>query len=170
MAYRETGPPEIPDELTPELQALWQEQIDLGEDAILNGFLAKRWRVTVDGYTGKIKPHTWLIRLTKHIYEMGGSVWGKRNMLAGQAEGSTLHMCIQAVADEVNRGPEGNSRVEELMQEGARPLDTSSLHYIRTWLASVQVARAVLFSQEDRERRGREIMYQWLRGGNSRRR
>ena len=97
-------------------------------------------------------------------------MWGKRNALAGQAEGSALNTSLQEVMEEVARGSEGNPRVEELMQEGSRPKDTSPLHYIRMWLASVQVARVVQLPQEDRESRGRAIMYRWLRGGNERRR
>ena len=87
-----------------------------------------------------------------------------------QAEGGTRQIGLQAVVEEVTRGSEGNARVEELLHDGARPLDTSTLEYIQMWLTSVQVARAVNLPQEDRDRRGRQIMFQWLARGNSRRR
>ncbi len=144
--------------------------MDIGEDSLLNGFLSTKWRDMVNGMTGKSKSSTWLTRLTTKIYELGGAVWGKRNALTGLADGSDYSISLQEVMVEVERGSVGNQRVAELLQEGSRPTDTSPLHYIRMWLASVKVARAVHLPQEDRESRGREIMYRWLRGGNERRR
>jgi hypothetical protein len=72
----------------------------------------------------------------------------------------------RAVEDELARGPEGNVRVAELIQ--ARPTDTSPLHYVQTWLVSVQVARVVQLPPEDRNRRGRQIMAQWLQSARRR--
>ena len=171
MAYRETGPPdEPPGELVPDFQQLWRAQWDISDNSLLNGFLSIRWRDVVDGMTGNIRSITWLSRLTIKLYEFGGVLWGKRNGLVNQAPGSRLQLAKQAVASEEARGSEGQARVEALLQEGAVPSDNSSLRYIQMWLVSIQVARTMTLSQEERERSGRQIMYDWLRGGGSRRR
>jgi hypothetical protein len=171
MAYRETGPPEDPPgDLPPDYQQLWQEQWDMGENSLLNGFLSTRWRDAVDGMTRSIRSSTWLSRFIIKLYDFGGALWGKRNELVNQANGSRLQVAQQAVAAEVARGSEGQARVEALLQEGAVPVDNSSLRYIQMWLVSIQVARTMTLSQEERERSGRQIMYNWLRGGDSRRR
>jgi hypothetical protein len=168
MAYRETGPPEEPGDLTPELLQLWREQANIGEDSLLNGFLTTRWREVVEGRTGRSHTTTWLARLIIKLYDFGGRIWGKRNEWANQADGCRLQIAQQQVEVEKGRGSEGNTRVEALLQEGSLPGPNSTLAYIQMWLTSIQVARAVTLSQEDRERRGRQIMYQWLRGGQSR--
>jgi len=169
LAYRETGPPEEPGDLTQELQELWRDQLTIGTDGLLNGFLTTRWREVVEGSTGRNHSTTWLAKFTIKLYDFGGLLWGKRNEWVNQAEGSRLRIAQEAVEAEVGIGSEGNTRVEALLQEGARPGPNSTLEYIQMWLTSIQVARAVILSQEDRERRGRQIMYQWLRGGNTRR-
>jgi hypothetical protein len=169
MAYRETGPPEEPGDLTQELQQLWRDQLSIGEDGLLNGFLTKRWREVVEGNTGRVHTTTWLARFMIKVYDLGGIIWGKRNEWVNQAAGSRLQIAQQEVVTEVGRGSEGNARVEALLQEGSIPGPNSTLPYIQMWLTSIQVARAVILSQEDRDRRSRQIMYQWLRGGQSRR-
>jgi len=170
MAYRATGPPdEPPGEFVPAFQQLWREQWDMGDNSLLNGFLSLRWRGVVEGMTGTIRSTTWLSKLTIQLYEFGGVLWGKRNELVNQEPGSRIQLAQQAVALEVARGSEGQARVEALLQEGSVPTDNSSLGYMQMWLVSIQVARATILSQEERERSSRQIMHNWLRGGGSRR-
>lgn len=169
LAYRSTGPPEVPADLDPELQQVWADQLAIGADGLLNGFLTIRWRVVMEGGTGRCSTITWLARLTVKLYEMGGALWGRRNAIISNADGGRLFIAQQAVAAEVIRGDEGNTRVMALLQEGARPGAHSSLDYLQVWLTGVQVARAAVLPTEDRDRRGREIMYRWLRSGGSRR-
>jgi hypothetical protein len=168
IAYRETGPPDAPEGLTTELQTLWGEQVAIGQDGFLNGFLVPRWRSVVDGYTGRISVTTWLSRLSIKVHELCGVIWGTRNALSSQSDGGRLECARQAVMAEVERGSEGIQRVEELLGDVTRPTDNSNLEYIQMWLASVQVARAAQQPQEDRERRGRQILFEWLHNGRTR--
>ena len=157
-AYRETGPPET-----------WIDQLSIGMDSLLNGFLSSKWRDAVEGSTGTCKPVTWLAKLGRNIYDLCGAVWGKRNELMRTANGSRIQLGRQAVLMEITRGSEGNQRVQNLLQDGSRPGEDSGLEYINMWLTSIQVARAASLPSVDRDRESRRIMHQWLRGGNSRR-
>jgi len=168
-AYRETGPPETPQDLGPELRCLWIDQLSIGTDSLLNGFWSSKWRDAVEGSTGTCQSATWLAKLGRNIYDLCGAVWGKRNELVRTANGSRIQLGRQAVLMEITRGSEGNQRVHSLLQDGSRPGEDSSLEYINMWLASVQVARAASLPSVDRDRESRRIMHQWLRGGNSRR-
>jgi hypothetical protein len=167
LAYRETGPPDEPLGLPPSLQLLWRDQWTIGQDGLLNGFLSSRWRELVEGNTGRMRALTWMTRLVTQIYDMCGKVWGKRNELMCQDDGGRLSSARLAVMAEVTRGPEGIARVTELLRDGARPTDTSTLQYIHSWLASVQIARVAPLPQEDRNRRGRQILAQWLQSGRT---
>jgi hypothetical protein len=86
-AYRETGPPDDFAGCPPVLQALGGEQLGLGRDSLLNGFLVGAWRAALDGSTGRMRPVNWLKRLVVHIYELCGRLWGKRNELLSQQGG-----------------------------------------------------------------------------------
>jgi len=169
LAYRSTGPPQVPEDLDMDLHQLWEDQSAVGSDGLINGFLSVRWREVMEGITGRCSITTWLARLTVHLYDMGGAVWGRRNAIIANADGGRLFTIQQEVAAEVTRGDEGNSRVMALMQEGSRPRDNSSLEYLQMWLTEVQVALAAILPSEDRDRRGRETMYRWLRSGGTRR-
>jgi len=166
-AYRETGPPSIPEDIDPALGQIWMDQLDIGENSMLNGFLSKRWRELVAGSTTVVGASTWLARLICKLYEFVGALWGNRNTLMSTAEGSRSHLVRQAVNLEIDRGPEANPRLGNLFHDESRPGPTSSLEYNKMWLTSVQVARAVGLPQDERDRQGRRIMYQWLRGGYS---
>ena len=64
-------------------------------------------------------------------------MWRKRNELASQADGGGLETARQMVVGEMERGAERNSGVEELLRDGARPVDNLILGYIQMWLTSV---------------------------------
>ena len=164
LAYRANGPPPAP-HLDADLSTLWEYQLGIGMDSILNGFLSFRWRAVVDGCTGRLSTTSWLAALTSKIYEMGGAVWGQRNTLLFSPEGGRLEAAREAVIAELTLGSGGNQRVMELMSDAAKPTATSSLLFMERWIANVQAARAVALPQEERQNRGREIMYRWLLSG-----
>jgi len=167
-AYRSTGPPDAPLDLSSEFTELWEDQIAIGDFSLLNGFCSKKWRDILTGSTGRCTTTTWLARLTSKIYDMCGYIWGKRNEWVNQSEGGRLQEAWLEVENEIQQGAGGNSRLQALLQDGSRPVETSSLGYIQMWLASVKVARLESVSQEERESYSRRIMFQWLRSGNRR--
>jgi len=164
-AYRSNGPPEVPLALSLDLANLWEEQLAIGVNSLLNGFFSMRWRNVLEGSTGRSTITSWLSKLTIKIYDMCGYIWGKRNEWVNQTDGGRLQVALQAVDSEIQRGDEGNPRVAALVQEGARPREDSTLGYLQMWLTSVQVAGAANLSQEDRESYSRGVMFRWLRSG-----